>query len=64
MDAKDGTMKSGNLPRDGADEAAESSSVSGDATAGTGKPGFFRRLLDWLIRGAQRSRRDRGRCPT
>jgi hypothetical protein len=24
----------------------------------------FRRFLDWLIRGAERSRKDPGRCPT
>lgn len=24
----------------------------------------FQRLLDWLIRGAERSRKDPGHCPT
>ncbi len=28
------------------------------------RPGLFQRFLNWLIRGAERSRRDRGRCPT
>lgn len=34
------------------------------ASEGDGKPGVFQRLLNWLIRGAERSRRDPGRCPT
>lgn len=68
MDPQDGTTKSGNLFRDDADEATESFGISGGVSGGagaeTGKPGRFRRLLDWLIRGAERSRRDRNRCPT
>ncbi|MFP4030342.1 MAG: hypothetical protein ACLFTV_02140 [Desulfococcaceae bacterium] len=37
---------------------------AGKTLGGRPAPGVLRRFLNWLIRGAERSRRDRGRCPT
>lgn len=43
----------------------ESSPGDAGKTAGNRPdPGLLQRFLNWLIRGAERSRRDRGRCPT
>jgi hypothetical protein len=60
MDDPNKTPASEIHPRD---EGTETRDASDGPDAGRGKPGPFRRLLDWLIRGAERDRRDRGRCP-
>jgi hypothetical protein len=54
----DSPPKNGKIDRDSSPE--DSGKDAGDAPP----RGVMSRFLNWLIRGAERSRRDRGRCPT
>jgi hypothetical protein len=54
-----------NLPPKNGKTDRESSPDDSGKNGGDRPPqGVTARFLNWLIRGAERSRRDRGRCPT